>query len=408
MRSPGDSGPPNGHGWHSRRSVKMLGALIVLCGLVAALLLIRHHRDQDSRQVGVQAAQLGTRRFNRASNACHLRPRVARHTPQLLFGVSAGLRFYTGRALCEEARLAQATGVQSVREDLVWADIEPRPGEFRWSSFDRVVQTAADAGLTVLPIIDDPPQWAAATETTVPADPAAYATFVAAAVRRYGPGGRFWSSHRAIAHQAPVWFELWNEPYYAAGGVDPGRYARLVRAAVIAGRAANPRTRFLIEATLNYQTPYGQTANWVERMYHAVPDLGDFFDGVAVHPYGGNPELYTPHGDTTYEPGRIAQIHAAFAAHGDGDKPFWVTEIGWSTCQGNDTCVTESEQAQYLKSFIMLSETSWASYVRAVYVFGLRDLAPGARDNPQNWYGLLRPDLTRKPAWYVLHDFATS
>ena len=403
MTSSGGSGPQHGRGGRHRRYVAVFAALIVLCGLLAAVLLIAHH---PHRPADAQAAERGDRRFNRASESCHLQPAVTNNAPPLLLGVSAGLRYYTGRKLCEEVSLAEQTGVRSVREDLAWAVAEPRPGEFHWRSFDRIFQTAADAGLTVLPILDDPPHWAAATETTVPADPAAYATFVAAMVRRYGPGGTFWASHPAIAGNAPVWFELWNEPYHPTGEVYPGRYARLVRAAVTAGRAADPRARFLLEAALTYQAADGQTVNWVEQMYHAVPDLGEFFDGVAVHPYGGNPNVYTPQASTAGEPGQIAQIHAAFAQHGDGAKPFWVTEIGWSTCKGAYGCVTEAQQAQYLQSFLTLSETRWASYVRAVFVFGLRDLAPGARDNPQNWYGLLRPDLTRTPAWYVLRNFA--
>ena len=336
-----------------------------------------------------------------------MQPLGERHTPAIQLGVSAGLRFFAGRNLCEETSLAQATGVKSVREDLSWADAEPRPGEFRWSLFDHVLRAAADAGLVVLPVIDDPPRWAAATESTVPAKPGAYATFVAAVVRRYGPAGAFWAARPAIAQRAPVWFELWNEPYFATAGPNPGRYARLVRAAVIAGRSADHRARFLIEATLTYRTATGEDRNWIAAMYRAVPDLGQFIDGVAVHPYGGDPRVYTPQADTASEPGRIAQIHQQFADRGDGDRPFWVTEIGWSTCRGGDECVSETEQAQYLKSFLALSTTTWSSYVRAVYVFGLRDHAPGARDDPQNWYGLLRPDLTRKPAWYVLRDFAT-
>src|SRR3546814_12926194 len=41
-------------------------------------------------------------------------------------------------------------------------------------------------------------------------------------------------SHPEIASYAPDYFEIWNEPYlryFSAGGVHPGRYARLVEAA---------------------------------------------------------------------------------------------------------------------------------------------------------------------------------
>ena len=245
------------------------------------------------------------------------------------------------------------------------------------------------------------------TSASLPSDPRAYATFVAAAVARYGPGGTFWRQNPDLPARPLLWFELWNEPYYADHNRDPGAYARLVRAAVLAGRAAQPSARFLIEATTTYQTAAGDERNWIEDMYAAVPDLGSYFDGVAVHPYGGDPAVYTPYGDTDGQPGRVEQIHRELSAHGDGAKPLWVTEIGWSTCSGDSACVTEQQQAAYLRTFLRLARTTWASYVRAVFVFGLRDLAPNAIDDREAWYGLLRPDLSRKPAWSVLHDAAT-
>ena len=78
---------------------------------------------------------------------------------------------------------------------------------------------------------------------TIPADPSAYATFVAKVVARYGPLGSFWIQHpdarglrdpdlraveRALLHNG-------NN-----GNYDPGRYASLVKAAAIAGRQADP------------------------------------------------------------------------------------------------------------------------------------------------------------------------
>jgi exo-beta-1,3-glucanase (GH17 family) len=140
-------------------------------------------------------------------------------------------------------------------------------------------------------------------------------------------------------------------------------------------------------------------------MYAAVPDLGRYFDAVSVHPYGGDPDVYTPGSDTDNQPGRLEQVHAEFAAHGDANKPLWVTEIGWSTCVGGSGCVTEAEQARYLEEFLHDAVTIWRSYVRAVFVYDLRDIAPTPADDPEAWFGLLRPDLSRKPAWSVLHDF---
>ena len=53
----------------------------------------------------------------------------------------------------------------------------------------------AQHGVHVLPIMLDTPVWAGATLEHDPADPSAYATFVAAVVARYGPHGSFWTQH---------------------------------------------------------------------------------------------------------------------------------------------------------------------------------------------------------------------
>jgi hypothetical protein len=269
-----------------------------------------------------------------------------------------------------------------------------------------VVRTATEAGLTVLPVLDDAPGWAAPTSTSLPPTPGAYAAFVAAVVARYGSGGEFWRANPGLSPRPPVWYELWNEPYDAASNRDPAVYAHLVRAAVAAGRRADPSARFLMEAASFYETPSGRRADWISAMFAAVPGLGGYFDGVAVHLYGGNPAVYTPEGDTDDQPGRVEQIHDEFAAHGDGGKPVWVTEVGWSTCAGTAGCVTEAQQAAYLRTFLHLARTTWRSYVRAVFVYELRDSAPKPRDDLEAWFGLLRPDLSRKPAWRVLRNAA--
>jgi hypothetical protein len=408
LDSPSSSGrgpnPPR-NGPFSGRRWWWIG-VILAAGVVA--LLISRCQPGPPPPADVQSATLGFRRFDQAAAGCRLKLSRARpaaaHQPPLLLGLNAALRLFPGQARCEEASLAQATGVHALRDDIGWAETEPEPNHYRWSNFDEVVTTATKDGMMLLPVLDDSPAWAAPTGASVPLDVGAYATFVAAAIARYGPGGVFWRAHPQLPAHPLVWYELWNEPYFADHNRDPGAYARLVRAATTAGRAANPAARFLIEADSSYQTLGGGHADWIAGMYAAVPDLGRYFDAVAVHPYGGNPAIYTPDGDTSEQPGRVEQIHTELQAHGDGDKPLWVTEIGWSTCVGDDVCVSEAQQAAYLRTFLRLASTTWSAYVRAVFIYSLRDLAPGPLDNRLLWFGLLRPDLSRKPAWWVLHD----
>jgi exo-beta-1,3-glucanase (GH17 family) len=188
------------------------------------------------------------------------------------------------------------------------------------------------------------------------------------------------------------------------GGPNPVTYARLVKAAVEAARARNPRARFLIQADTTGQPTDGPPVDWVDAMFAAVPDLARWFDGVAVHPYatGASPDEYTPSGDTRGQFRRIEQIHDRFAAHGAGAKPFWLTEIGWATCPERPPCVNEQQQADYIQR--MLEIVRGYSWVQAVLIYNYRD-DQRAADSPTNmnkWYGLLRSDGRAKPAWKVL------
>ncbi|MBV9748458.1 MAG: beta-galactosidase [Acetobacteraceae bacterium] len=388
----------------ARRGLAGAGLLIAIA-VAAAVIALSGQGDR-----GGKAAELGNHRFAHAAASCTPSPSVTRSSgtgSTLLLGVSASIRVQPAADRCEEARLAAETGVEAVREDLSWAQAEPRENRYDWSSYDGVVRAAIEARLTVLPILDDPPSWASSGAGCLPTDPRAYASFTAAAVARYGPGGAFWRDNPDLPERPLQWYELWNEPWNAPCDRDPAVYARLVVAAVNAGRDTSSAVRFLIDGDTFYTTLGGQRADWIAGMYAAVPSLGKYFDALSIHPYGGDPTVQTPGGDTDNEPGYLVErAHVELVAHGDGDKPLWVTEIGWSTCSGASACVTEAQQASYLAEFLHAAVTTWRSFVRAVFVYDLRDIAPAPANDPEAWYGLLRPDLSPKPAWSVLRSFS--
>jgi hypothetical protein len=99
------------------------------------------------------------------------------------------------------------------------------------------------------------------------------------------------------------------------------------------------------------------------------------------------------------------------AAHGDGDKPIWMTEFGWSTT--TQTCdagtfagqkpggVGEADQARYLTQAAHC--LSLYPYVQVALWFTLTD-GPGAGAGDR--YGLLRADGTRKPSYAAFVDAA--
>jgi hypothetical protein len=301
-----------------------------------------------------------------------------------------------------------------LREAFYWQRIEPQPGKFTFAHYDHFVLLAARHHVQVMAQLYMAPRWAAKAPTAVPADPTAYAAYVAAVVARYGPGGTFWTAHPNLADYAVQTFELWNEAYYSNGNdgdYNPGRYARLVKAATTAGRAANPAAKFLIGAEMESQLVHSRWVWWVDALYQAVPDLNNYFDGVSVHPYGHDITGRAPAivGRPYYgydQMRRIELIRKQFVNHGAADKPFWATEVGWPTCtHGTIRCVSLAGQLKSLNTLMRYSRTIWRSYVRAVFVFYFDDVAPNRAD-PDNDYGLIFFNHRPKPALGAFRAFA--
>ena len=307
-----------------------------------------------------------------------------------------------------EQNKVDSLGVRWIREQLDWSTAEPQPGVFTWSEFDGLLQSAAIHRLRVLPVLLGTPGWAGPEPLGLPNDPKAFAAFAAAVAARYGPGGSFWRAHRQLdSALAPRWFELWNEPYtvaYSRGGVDPARYAAMVLDAARAGRAINPRTRWLMAADLEYQNSAGKRLDWLAALYAAEPKLNTGFDGVAVHPYS----FYPPSAGSDaaaidFRFDRVAAIEDELTAHGADGKPMWITELGWSTCDLRPDCTSAHDQGQWLADAFTKIRSTYASFVRAVFVYHLFDFPDHAPSDPAGRFGLLNVDGSRKPAWSVVN-----
>jgi hypothetical protein len=311
---------------------------------------------------------------------------------------------------CNLATVAGA-GVTMERLEMSWDSVEPRPGQWRFGEFDKEFAAAAQHGITMLPLLMNVPGWAGPAWNSFPSNQKAYDDYVARIVGRYGKHGSFWRGHRDIPARPVTWFEIWNEPYlsqFSAGGINPGAYARLFKGAVQAGRRANSSARFLIQADLFSSDSDGRSGDWIAPMFGAVPDLARYVDGVAVHPYTttDSPDSYDPK-DPRGEFRRIQNIRAQFAQHGAGSKPFWITEVGWSTCPANpEWCVSEAKQAAYLQRVFQIVKTDYSSWVKAVFPYNYRNSDEDNVSDEQAWFGLFRRDGQAKPAWNVIRAAA--
>ena len=99
-------------------------------------------------------------------------------------------------------------------------------------------------------------------------------------------------------------------------------------------------------------------------------------------------------------------MRASFAAHGDRGARFWITELGWATCTDHEDCVPEARQGAYLQRAFDYAKGPYAPFVEALYVYHLNDWGPADQSNKEYWFGLLRKDGSRKPAFDVLRRAA--
>jgi hypothetical protein len=323
-----------------------------------------------------------------------------------IVGLNADVSGWGGASTADRLnQVISSTGAKWLREEFDWAKIEPQPGVFDFSYYDHFMLEAAQRGERILALLYETPSWAGAAYNTIPAHPAAFAGYVAALIGRYGAHGSFWRQYPQLAGSALRTFEIWNEPYVETGDngdYDPGRYARLVKAAAIAGQRVDPQAKFLMAAEMQSAMAHGQWQWWVAALYQAVPDLNRYFDGVAMHDYGSdvntlNPMVagrpYNNYGHIL----RIQNLHQQFIAHGAGDKPFWITEAGWSTCTAAGAgCVSQDQQAANLQTLFNDMHGAWRNWVQAAFIYCFGDGVDAS--NVQDAFGLTDLDGTAKPA----------
>ena len=189
---------------------------------------------------------------------------------------------------------------------------------------------------------------------------------------------------------------MWNEPNhrpYSMPKPDPDKYAAMVKSAYAAIKAVDPEAIVLTGGTAPApDAPDGsdyEQATWLRMLYDR--GAGGSFDGVANHPYA---YPFSPLTDKEWNAYRQTEfLHDIMAAHGDGAKKVWGTEMGAPTgTQAKD--LTEAGQAQAVRDYY---QGWWNGRFRAftgpLIWFRLRD--EGTNPADQN-FGLLRRDRSRE------------
>lgn len=290
-----------------------------------------------------------------------------------------------------------AGGVSAVRIDAGWRSLQPHDATHWDKSYlhllDDSIAMAADRGMYVLVTLLDSPQWAGGGTDgrALPADPLDYAHAIGWLAARY-------------AGRVGAW-EVWNEPNSNAfaRGSDPVTYVRLLQAAYPAVKAGDSKSLVLFAGT-----EYND-ADFVAAAYAA--GARGSFDVLATHPYespSNRPPTPTDDG-SSFSLGHVRAVREAMVAAGDGSRPIWFTEFGWSshrnapTDPGYALGVSLSHQAEYL--LLLLRTTERLGYVQRVFWYTDRDMSGlGAQEGN---YGLVDERLEPKPVLKALACYAT-
>jgi hypothetical protein len=303
------------------------------------------------------------------------RPRVKRRTNVLkqfrphavgdIFGVGS---FVSQRSSSISPLMVGRTrqlGAKWVREEFTASSLHAATSApYRWGKYDQSVNRERRAGLQVLGLLDYSNTWAYHDHGTMPhgdmrqliSDFVRYARDVA---RHFRGRIRYW--------------EIWNEPDLDAfwhptpNALD---YAALVTAVSTAIKRVDRHAKIVLAGTSGVDLGF----------IRAVAAHTHSFDVVTVHPYRSLPESSF-----------LRQVQALRALH----KPIWFSEIGWPAGDGCDSCFGEVEQARYLVRFYALAA---AAGIQRVFWYDLRD-DPHSASDPEAHFGLLRRDLSGKPAF---------
>ncbi len=283
----------------------------------------------------------------------------------------------------------QAAGITWVRIDVGWASMENGRDQISvWyqSVVDACVNSASQRGIDVLVTLHMTPAWANSGRGTCtpPDDMSDFAWFANYIADRYS------GQVQGI--------EMWNEPdpTQASWCGTTQQYVDLLKAGYAGVKAASPSTLVV------FGGPAGVNTNWISKCYQ--DGAGGAFDVMAVHPYMAPSDLppETPDDGTPYHMTHVAAVHRLMVAWGDGTKPIWFTEFGWSShantgSEANwEIGVTKETQADYLKRSFQMVQADFP-YVGAMFWYNEMNTTISTVQNDN--YGLMYADGGPKPAY---------
>ncbi len=296
--------------------------------------------------------------------------------------------------------------VGSLRVAVYWPAVEPARGELDFSALDAVVTGAAARGIEVLPFVYGSPGWLTADPAESPlraaGGGAAWSSFLAALVDRYGPRGSVW---RDAGRRLPIraW-QIWNEPnfplFWRPRPSAPG-YARLLKRSAATLRALDPGATVIAAGVAPVEDgplPWRYLAS-----LYRVPGVRRAFDVAALHPYSSSLA------GVEYE---IRRTRRVMARAGDGRTRLLIGELGVASAAEVPTAfdLGRTGQARYVERALrLLLERRRAWRLAGVDWFSWQDAPAWERSCSFCQYsGLVDVGGQPKPSWSAFKRFVKS
>lgn len=294
-------------------------------------------------------------------------------------------------------------GIGWVRLNWSWKDFQPVEGAFQFEQFDTVAALAAEHNIELLPILTAVPAWAStAPEALIaergnlspvdryrPRSMEDWLTYVRTVVERYdGDGVEDAPDSPRLTH-----WEVWNEPNLALfwpPEANAAEYVALLAATHEAILAADP------SATVILGGLSGSGVDYLEQVYDAGG--APYFDIVSVHLYV-HPSLGSSEGLQS----ALASTRQVMNSNGDGEKPLWLTEIGWSDAPnawGQPTASQDEIAALLTEVYRLPLEAD------KIFWYDFRNIVDNSPDVEHN-FGLVNHDFSPKPAYATYAEIAS-
>ena len=294
-------------------------------------------------------------------------------------------------------------GVNSIRFGFNWDGIEANPGQFNWGVQDLIIERAARANVSVLPVLAGAPDWAGG-RTHLPVDntqqKSAWKNFVREAVKRYGPTGVFWNQNPSVPKRPIRRWQEGNEPNFFFFVADPSvaNYASLVKITTpvirsldhgakvyLAGLFAHPKNQVAGQTSHNIPA-----VSFLNQLYK-VAGIKSLFDAAALHPYATSFTQLKPD---------ITGMRGVMKRHGDAKSGLLISEMGWGS--GHGTAFEKGVQGQVKQvngAYSLLKRNQKAWNLLEVDWYAFDDISGSC--NFCDSVGLFNLAGKPKPAWFA-------